>query len=340
MNKDFNKMFIDIRDYLEKKIYFNFFIGGRGIGKTYSTIDTILHDFEFPIYVRYSNSELEKAVDNEDPENNEFFKIDPDIRFKLINPGFYGIYKNDVLRGYACSLQTFYKIRGVNFEKADVLFIDEFIPEINARRVLKDPSSAVFNMIETINRNREFFGKEPIQCIFCANSNNIYNEIFTSLEIVKDLELTLNSGQEIFKDPERMLQVVILKSKKEFLERKKETALYKLTKGTNFYKMALENEFAYNDFDFVIRNMNLVGFIPLFQINHILIWKKKNEDYYCCKYTTKPQAQVIQLRNDIDKKYINKLYRDRFFTAILNKRMFFDSYEIKKQIFDIFDIKC
>lgn len=335
-----SNLWTNIRDYLLDGIYFNFFIGGRGVGKTYSAVQMCDEDSNFFIYVRYSNSELEKAVDTADIENNDFAKVNPNFIFKKIHDGFYGCYKNDKLVGYGCSLQTFYKIRGVNFEKADLIFIDEFIPEINARRVLKDPSSAVFNMIETVNRNREFFGKPPIRVVCCANSNNIYNEIFTSLNIVQDLEITVNEGLESFLDPERLLQVVILKSKEEFIKKKKETALYRLTKGTQFYNMALENKFAYNDFDFVRRDIVLKGFRPLFQINHIVIWKKKNEEFYFCKYTNKPITNLITYNNDVDKKFINKTYRDRFFTAILNRKMFFDSYEIKKQIFDIFNIKC
>lgn len=334
-----NNLFVDVRNYFKEGIYFDFFIGGRGIGKTYSMMNFLDKDVEFFIYMRYSKDELEKAIKTDNLENNEFYKINPDFNFKELSSGFYAIYKGDKMCGYATCLQTFYKIRGVNFEKATVLFLDEFIPEINARRVLKDPASALFNAIESINRNREMFGQDPIHVVCCANSNNIYNEIFTALEIVQDLELTIKNGLSIYCDEERLLQVVKLKSKEEFIKQKKETALYRFTKGTKFYKMALENQFAYNDFDFVVRDVSLVGFKPLFQINNIIIWKKKGQEYYLCKYGKK-QANLIQLKNDVDKKFINKRYKEKFFTAILNRNMFFDSYEVKKQIFDIFDIKC
>ena len=338
---DVNNLFINIADYLLDVIYFYFFIGGRGIGKTYSTIK-YLTTLDFFIYMRYTPDELEKSIGSESPDMNEFYKVDSNYIIKKIKDGFYGIYygSEDNLKGYGVSLQTFYKIRGVNYEKAEVLFLDEFIPEKSARKSIKDPGDALFNSIESINRNREMFGKEPIKVVACANSNNIYNDIFVALEIVKDIELTLHNGHRIYLDQDKLLQVAVLESKKEFIEKKKNTALYRLTKGTAFYKMALENDFAYNDFDYIERNLSLIGFTQLMQIDNIMIWKKKGEDRYICKFTGENRVDKLYTKNEIQIKHINKYYRDRFFTAILNNRMTFDSYEIKKKIFDIFNIEC
>lgn len=342
-HKDINtkNLFIDVREYFLNNIYFYFFVGGRGIGKTYSTIK-MLKDEEFFIYMRYTPDELEKAIGSESPELNEFYKVDSNFIIKKIKEGFYGIYygSEDNLKGYGVALSTFYKVRGVNYEKATVLFLDEFIPEKNARKSMRDPAEAFFNSIESINRNREFFGVDPIRVIACANSNNIYNDIFVGLEIVKDIELTLANKHNIYCNEEKLLQVAILESKKEFVEKKKQTALYRLTKGTAFYKMALENEFAYNDFDYIIRNMSLAGYKQLMQIDNIMIWVKKGEDRYICKFTNENRVDKLYTKNEIQIKHINKYYRDRFFTAILNNRMIFDSYEIKKKIFDIFNIEC
>lgn len=338
---DTKNLFINIKDYLLAQIYFYFFIGGRGVGKTYSTVE-LLKDEEFFIYMRYTPDELEKSIGSENPELNEFYKVDSNFIIKKIKDGFYGIYygSEDNLKGYGVALSTFYKIRGVNYEKATVLFLDEFIPEKSARRAIKDPADAFFNSIESINRNKEFFGLEPIKVIACANSNNIYNDLFVALEIVKDIELTLSNGHNIYCDEEKLLQVAILASKKEFVEKKKKTALYRLTKGTAFYKMALENDFAYNDFDYIVRNMSLAGYKQIMQIDNIMIWGKKGEERFICKFTNENRVDKLYTKNEIQIKHINKYYRDRFFTAILNNRMFFDSYEIKKKIFDIFNIEC
>lgn len=337
MSKDY---FIDIQDYFKDGVNFYFFIGGRGVGKTYSTIK-YLDTLDFFIYMRYSVGELEKAIGNTDnPEDNEFYKIDNKYSTKKIQDGLYGIYKDDVLKGYGVALQTFYKIRGVNYERAQVLFLDEFIPEKNARRILKDPPDALFNSIESINRNREFFDIPPIKLIACANSNNIYNEIFVALNVIQDVELTLKMDNKIYYDPERDLQITILDSKKDFIEKKKTTSLYRLTKGTSFYKMALENDFAYNDFDYVKNNMSINGFTQFLQIDNIMIWRKKGEDFYICKFTNENRKDKLFINNEVQLKYINRYYREIFFSAILNNKMIFDSYEIKKRIFDIFNIKC
>lgn len=332
--------FINVQDYFKENINFYFFVGGRGIGKTYSTIQ-YLDSLDFFIYMRYSRGELEKAIGNtNNPEDNEFYKIDPNYNINELQDGFYGIYKGDTLKGYGVCLQTFYKVRGVNYERAQALFLDEFIPEKNARRVLKDPSDALFNSIESINRNREFFDKPPIKVICCANSNNIYNEIFVALNVIQDVELSLMMQDKTFCDPERDLQITILDSKEDFIEKKKNTSLYRLTKGTSFYKMALENDFAYNDFDYVKNNMSIIGYVQFLQIDNIMIWKKKGDDSFICKYTKEHRKDKLFINNEVQIKYINKYYREIFFTSILNNKIYFDSYEIKKKIFDIFNIKC
>ena len=234
MSKDY---FINVQDYFKENINFYFFIGGRGVGKTYSTI-RYLDTLDFFIYMRYSVDELEKSIGNTDnPEDNDFFCYRGyNLNQQSKERGFYGIYKDDILKGYGVALATFYKIRGVNYERAEVLFLDEFIPEKNARRILKDPSDALFNSIESINRNREFFDVPPIKVIACANSNNIYNEIFVALNVIQDVEMTLRMDNKIFCDPERDLQIAILESKKDFIEKKKNTSKKSTSKKTETTK--------------------------------------------------------------------------------------------------------
>lgn len=329
-------MFTNVIEFLKDRIYFNFFIGGRGVGKTYSTLNYLKSSGKIFMYLRTSAKELEIAADS-----NVFGVIDKRITWRNLEDDFYAIEKNNKIIGYGCALSTFKNIRGVNFENVEVIFHDEFIPEISARKIIKNEADAFYNMIESVNRNRELLGHEPILYIACANANNIYNPYFISLNIINQIELALYDGSNRYIDYERGLQVVVLKASNEYIEKKKQTSLYKLTRGTEFEKMALLNEFSYNDFSNVKKNVKVAGYMPSVKIDNIVIWKKKGERHFVCRESNvRIKGREFRSKNDLECKLFFNTYREPLYVAILNGQIIFDNYEIKRKLFDILKIKC
>lgn len=329
-------MFTNVIEFLKDKIYFNFFIGGRGVGKTYSTLNHLLQEKKIFIYLRTSAKELDIAADS-----NVFGVIDKRIEWRKLEDDFYAIEKNKKIIGYGCALSTFKNIRGVNFENVEIIFHDEFIPEVSARRIIKNEADAFFNMIESVNRNRELLGHDPILYIGCANANNIYNPYFIALNIINNIELALYEGSNRYIDYERGLQVVMLQASNEYIEKKKQTALYKLTSGTDFEKMALQNEFSYNDFSQVKKMVNVTGYVPVLKIDNIVIWSKKGQKHYVCRYGKQNvKGHNYNSKNDLECRLFYNTYREPLYLAILNNNIIFDNYEIKKKMFDILKIKC
>lgn len=329
-------MFTNVIEFLKDKIYFNFFIGGRGVGKTYSTLNHLLQEKKIFIYLRTSAKELDIAADS-----NVFGVIDKRIEWRKLEDDFYAIEKNKKIIGYGCALSTFKNIRGVNFENVEIIFHDEFIPEVSARRIIKNEADAFFNMIESVNRNRELLGHDPILYIGCANANNIYNPYFIALNIINNIELALYEGSNRYIDYERGLQVVMLQASNEYIEKKKQTALYKLTSGTDFEKMALQNEFSYNDFSQVKKMVNVTGYVPVLKIDNIVIWSKKGQKHYVCRYGNQNvKGHNYNSKNDLECRLFYNTYREPLYLAILNNNIIFDNYEIKKKMFDILKIKC
>lgn len=329
-------MFTNVIEFLKDKIYFNFFIGGRGVGKTYSTLNHLLQEKKIFIYLRTSAKELDIAADS-----NVFGVIDKRIEWRKLEDDFYAIEKNKKIIGYGCALSTFKNIRGVNFENVEIIFHDEFIPEVSARRIIKNEADAFFNMIESVNRNRELLGHDPILYIGCANANNIYNPYFIALNIINNIELALYEGSNRYIDYERGLQVVMLQASNEYIEKKKQTALYKLTSGTEFEKMALQNEFSYNDFSQVKKMVNVTGYVPVLKIDNIVIWSKKGQKHYVCRYGNQNvKGHNYNSKNDLECRLFYNTYREPLYLAILNNNIIFDNYEIKKKMFDILKIKC
>lgn len=326
-----NPKFTNIFDYINKADYiFNFFIGGRGIGKTYSVLKEI-YNKEIPfIYLRYTNSELDIAVNSD-----LFHQYGDKITYKRIEDGFYSFNIDNVPIGYGLSLSTFKSKRGIDFSWIKLIFFDEFIPEIGSRKVISYVGDVFQNMYETVNRNREFTGQDPVLLIACANSNNIENPLMLDLKLIKPAEELLRSGKEFYFDKKRRFQLAILKASPEFLEMKSKTALYSFATD-EFKDMSLNNIFAYNDFSNV-KQKSLKGYQPIVAIaNRFSIYKQKGDEQYYCHPSIASGVDIYDINNIVDKhKLINK-YLIFFESKFYKNKITFTTYEIKSLFIDIF----
>lgn len=322
-------MYTNIFDYINNQYVFNFFIGGRGIGKTYSVLKEIYEDNLPFIYLRYTNVELDISV------NADLFKqYGDDIKYTRIENGFYSFHRDGNLIGYGMSLTTFKSKRGIDFSNIKIIFFDEFIPERGSRKVISYVGEVFLNMYETVNRNREFNGDEPVLVIACANSNDIANPLMIDLGLTRIAEEMINKDLEIYHDPERGYQLGILKSDPEFYNTKKETALYKFA-TSKFVDMSLNNMFAYNDFTNVKSNQ-LKGYQPIFAVKgYFTMYKKKNDNQYFL-YPNIQGKEVFDINNDIE---LNKLKNK--YLIFCNSKYYkncikFATYEIKQLFLDLF----
>lgn len=323
--------FTNIFDYINKSKYiFNFFIGGRGIGKTYSVLKEI-YDKEIPfIYLRYTNTELDIAV------NSDIFHPYGDkITYKKIEEGFYSFNIEGNVIGYGLSLTTFKSKRGIDFSWIKLIFFDEFIPEIGARKVISYAGDVFQNMYETVNRNREFNNEDPVLFIGCANSNDINNPLMKDLKLIQPAEELLRSGKEFYFDEKRRYQLAILKASPTFLQMKSKTALYSFATD-EFKDMSLNNIFSYNDFNNV-KQKNLKGYKPIVAIaNRFTIYKQKGDEQYLCHPSIASGVDIYDINNVVDKhKLINK-YLIFFEAKFYKNKITFSTYEIKTLFIDLF----
>lgn len=312
---------------------FLFITGARGTGKTYGGLKSIL-DLQAEkqinrfLYLRRTQVETD-IISGED--TNPFKKINTDtdgnITMKSIKTGIYGFYNGETLIGYAAALSTFRNLRGFDFSDVDIIFYDEFIPEPGARPI-RNESSVLFNIYESVNRNRELEGTAPVKLICCSNSNELGNPIFMELGILSKLEkLTLNGGGT-FRDPERGLMVVLLKDSP-ISEKKKTTALYKLTGKSAFSDMALMNVFADNDRD-GIRPQALTeyGSAPIVTLDGVAIYRHKSKNiYYGCTYEGDPDFTTSA--RDIERFNLKYYY---LWNRYIDGELLFENY-LTKQIF-------
>lgn len=262
---------------------FNFIIGGRGIGKTFGALDHSIKNDSFILFLRRTQIQLDATMNE---AFNPFKAISTDIMIQPAAKNTKAIFLNreDEPRqiGLAAALSTFANIRGFDGSKIDTIIFDEFIPESQEAKRF-DEAKALFNCYETVNRNRELTGAPAVRVFALANSNMLANDIFMQLDIITPAMKLLESDREIWTDAARNI-LICMPKQSPISDLKKETALYKLTRGTDFENMAIKNQFMNEDL-YNIKPQPIKEYNPLLNVGEIYIYRhKSNGSYYISEH--------------------------------------------------------
>lgn len=332
--------YVNIPEILKHPATFIWIYGGRGTGKTYGALQNMVDDKKKFIYMR----RLAAQADLVKKEDMQPFKILNTDRHWTIRPftvnkyvsAFYDTEFNKDGKaipsgeayGLLTSLSTFSNLRGVDGSDIKVMILDEFIPELNERPI-KGEADAIFNAYETINRNRELKGEDPIKFLGLANSNRIDNPIFMELKLVRLAEKLRASGEEYYYDKKRGLLLVDLYRSK-ISEDKSHTALYNLTRGTEFYNMAIKNTFL-NEERGRIETRPIKEYRPLVTIGEITIYKHKSKhEYYVTGFKSGSPEEYGTGQRDMERFQKDYLH---IWRAYMNRKVVFEEY-INEILFD------
>ena len=330
--------FVNMPRLFASRLPFIFVVGGRGTGKTYGALEYVRKqalDGKKFIYMRRTQDQVDKISQDDFSPFKSVDELTGTITTvqKMAGKTFSFIdAPSDKTLGYCFALSTFAKMRGFDASDVSTLVFDEFIPEKHERPI-KNEAEAFFNAVETINRNRELAGLPALRMWLLSNANRIDNDIFTGLGIVADVEKMLKAGKHHKYYKDRGLAVHIMPPSADFIEEKSKTALYKLTKGTRFYDMALNNEFAYDDFSFVGYE-NIAGYVPVCAIDSAYIYQRKNSQRYyvtyspckCPHYDSSIKSDVIAFQRDY-----GVILHDPFVYGCIK----FESYALKSMLIDL-----
>lgn len=202
------------------------------------------------------------------------------------------------------ALTTVTNIRGFDASDVKVIFYDEFIPE-TIDRPIKGEGEALLNAYETINRNRELNGGEPVKFIGCANSNRIDNEVFLSLGIVDECEKMAKKHISMMNLYSKGL-TLINAEESPISKLKADTQLYRLTRGNDFSDMALDNSFRYDDRG-QIKSKNLAGYKPICVVGEICIYENKSDSNDLYVTTHKSGTPIVYGTSEVE---LKKFQRD------------------------------
>lgn len=325
--------YVNIKGILREGYPFNFIVGGRGTGKTYTSLKTAREEGWKFILMRRTQSQADLISKPEfsvfKPLNNDCgWDVQPE-RISKYNSAFV---ENDQQIGYTVALSTLSNMRGFDASDIQILIYDEFIPEKHERPI-KNEADALWNAYETINRNRELKGIPPVQLLCLANANDITNPIFESLNLIRTADRMQKKGTERWTDDKRGIQLIMLQ-RSPISKKKSQTVLYNLTEGAGFSSMALENSFNVDRQH--VRPRPLSEYLPVCSIGELFIYRHKAESRLYC---TTHQSGIFNRKystSDSDRLYYRRVFCHHWemyisnvidFEDVLSEKLFLHYWE-------------
>lgn len=265
-------------------------IGARQVGKTYGALKRVLDKDIKHILLRRTNEEVLFIGANETLNPYNVFSPEYDIRLKqtkkILEVWNYKGEEEKSFNGLIMGLPTVSHIRGFNGSAYTDIIFDEFIPEKHVI-VRKTEGDALLNAYTTINGNRELNGAPPLKMWLLSNSNRIDSPILEALNLTDPVLKMRDKKRELYTLQSGI--TIIQPFSKGVIEKRTKTALLKhLESDKNaFYKMAVENEFAYDDASRV-KVLNMKYFRPLCSIGELYFYDNDNDKrIYCCRVAHK-----------------------------------------------------
>lgn len=268
----------DIAKYETKFRANTFFIGGRGIGKTFSAFSYMYNKQPF-MYMRNTDTQLDECSTEFGNPFKKWNKImGKDLRIRkekkhsLIVEG---QKEDEHVVGYGVSLSAQADLRGTDFSDVNIGLFDEFIEN---KTLHYNQGEYYDKMYENVNRNRELEGEQKFIFILLSNAQRLNNSILARKNLITPIESMMNQHQEIWSRGDSFVCL----PDSEVSQLKAQTEFYQSIKGTKTYEEAINNKFA-NDSFYAIAKRPLREYIGVCMIDDIYIYKhKSNGKYYAC----------------------------------------------------------
>ena len=299
---------------------FNMIVGARGVGKTYGLMkECILAGRKF-IYLRRLKSQLDQCVS---ADGNPFKRLNTDnawsITPKRTTGGVLFQTAEGDLVSVGVALSTVANVRGFDYSDFDCIIFDEAVAS-DGERPINHEFEAFLNFYETVNRNRELAGEDPVQCFLLGNANRLTNPYYSGWHFMRTALKMIQGRQMVWRSGDgTRLMVLLLDSR--ISARKADTALY-ANASTGFLSMALDNAFRTDATQ--IRSMPLAEFNHVVSIGDIGIYRHKSKRlYYVSSTAHKSEYEPYGISL---KMFQNDFYSLRLY-YLIQKIVYFENYE-------------
>lgn len=325
--------YANMADMIESPTPFCLTIGGRGTGKTYSSIKYLLENKVLFIYLRRTAAEMELAGKT---EFSPIVKIGHDIGMELccepLSKYVYGVYHIDgdgkplgSPIAYNMALSTIASCRSFDASSVKVVLFDEAIPENHVKR-MRNENLSILNMYESLNRNREMQGEPPLKLVCLCNANNMEAPVLDALGCIRTLDDMRKKGQSQKVISAKGLSIFLLNNSPISAE-KQETALYKLAQHQDeFTDMALDNAFSKDNYT-DIENRPLAEYVPFASIGGICLYRHKhNYEWYVSETIS---GKPVEFENTITDRQRFRLYCLRSWEDYFARKIKFENVSAK-----------
>ena len=322
----------DIAKY-EKRFKANtFFIGGRRIGKTFSTF-SYMYDKQPFLYARNTDIQLDECCTQFGNPFKKWNKVTghnlymrKEKKHALIIEG-EGDNSHEV--GYGAAVSSIGSMRGVDLSDIKIGLLDEFIEK---KRLQFDQGAYYDDLYETINSNRELEGEDPFIFILLSNAQKLSNSILARNNLVTPIEAMMEQGQQTWSNAKNFVCLPV----SEVSDLKKQTQFYQGMEGSKTYAEAIENKFANDSFYGIVKNRPLREYLGMLRIDEIYIYKhKSNGKLYACN------VQCLNIPEFSSRDNFSIFYRS--FGKMLDVmaqigQLEYSSYYVKSRLFEILRI--
>ena len=284
-----------LRFYSNKKdrsmcVRFNWLIGGRGFGKTYSTKLDVLHDFQKHGNKFFWSRTTDRQLSNILDPIQFFGRINPkhlhDLEIESYDIKNQQIYINKKQAGYMFSISTFYNLKGADFDCKNGVW-DEFIRADGERPVAKK-FDKFMDLCQSVLRDRK-----DAHITGLSNSTNQFDEVLAHYNWKKD------KGFGIYLYREQNALIHYIAPSKTFVEAQKNSASYEgMTEHQR--KMTFANEFTDYDVYEAIEKARYLFTIMCYDDEYISIYEAKGKLY--CKRGTPSKFRMTA----VNPTYVNE----------------------------------
>lgn len=310
---------------------FTMVVGARGVGKTYGIMKyCIEHEIPF-IYLRRLKTQLELCAS---VDGNPFNKLNTDLEMHIRPQNTRaGVVFADGEKTIALgvALSTVANVRGFDYSRFNMIIFDEAIASDGERPIPKE-FNVFLNFYETVNRNRELSGQDPVRCVLLGNANRLTNPYFSGWHFMKTALNMIRGRQMVWFSADRSRMMIMLLDSR-ISNRKKDTALYK-NAGKDFAMMALDNAFRTDGTN--IRSMPIREFNHLVSIGDIGIYRHKSERLYYVSFLTRGENTYDAYGMGL-KMFQQDFYNLRLF-YLINKIVYFENYEAELIFRELFGL--
>lgn len=334
MSKYLDGIYFNAKPIIAKHLPFVIIMGGRGIGKTYTTLRTMIEESYRFIYLRRSKTEIEISCNK---SGNPFKKLNIDYNWNIeVLPGkITTIINLDDKRtvGYASALSTFANMRGVDFSDVEYIVFDEF-QQLGGSGRIKEEYQALMHLYETVNRNRELEGRKPVMLILLSNAVSIASPILLGFGVSDIISKMIAQGQESLTLPDKGI-FIHLPADVPVSDMKLNTVLYNVA-DSSFKEHSISNRFTNDDIT-VVKVVQLNEYTPVVSftdnIGSMYMYRHKDRAEY---HITTSKAACENLNSITQSKMLLMRYKNFWIYQSELGVITYSKYSLYQRLYKIF----